>query len=545
MPHYVLSPCLWIAALATLSLSGRAESGTVRGEVVDRDGKPAAGAKVWIWTYTDNRPLVMREVIADGSGKFSIETGRGLWRLHALRGNEGGEVGRFWPLEVEDDADPEPVTVRLRSTSTLHGRLIDASTRMPISRGTVMLDDIRRVELDREGRFEAPGLALSHQWLYTYCPGYERKWITFDTTGQPEVQLKVALHKAGRVVGRVVNEKGQPIPGAIVAPLFHGYGGMEPFFCVTCGKDGQFAYDGLRLGQPSRLEAKAFGYLGQEHEIIVDGASAAKLDFVLRGDPSHSPPALEAAKALKRRTVSGTVVGPDGKPVAGATVRSRKDDKGFRPTTTKSDAQGRFRFEGMPDAQHSLLVSARGLLRTSTLVGPGGDQDVIIELIPRATIRGRVVDEAGAPVKDLFVVPQDRETLLNEIRVKTDADGRFALTGMPSWVWCSVQHEDSGSGLDARLFEGDETRNVVTWPDRGVIRGRVVDPAGSPVRNFRVVVSGPPRVKPGQPRVGRLFRAYDEAAVEFTRDDGKFTISGSEIPARKPSHRDGGRVRSG
>ena len=59
----------------------------------------------------------------------------------------------------------------------------------------------------------------------------------------------------------------------------------------------------------------------------------------------------------------------------------------------------------------------------------------------------------------------------------------------------------------------------------GAIRGRVIDPTGKPVRNFRIQVGIPKGAKPGEP-VGGYFAGYGGTGVSFTRDDGEFIISG-------------------
>ena len=66
---------------------------------------------------------------------------------------------------------------------------------------------------------------------------------------------------------------------------------------------------------------------------------------------------------------------------------------------------------------------------------------------------------------------------------------------------------------------------MVTLLGEGAIRGRVIDPAGKPVRNFRVQVGIPKGAKPGDP-VGGYFAGYGGTGLSFTRDDGEFIISG-------------------
>ena len=104
---------------------------------------------------------------------------------------------------------------------------------------------------------------------------------------------------------------------------------------------------------------------------------------------------------------------------------------------TKTDAQGTFRLEGLPDSDNILSVMVKGLAPSFPIVDTGGDRQVTIDLKAGATIRGRVVDDAGAGIKGVRVVPQVNNpkpnwygfVYLDELQAKTDGDGRFTLEG--------------------------------------------------------------------------------------------------------------------
>lgn len=531
----------WLAALVALLPAGRSEAGKVSGTVVDREGKPAAGAKVWAAKLSFMELLETREATADGSGAFSIEAGPGQWGVFALRGDEGGQVAWDAIPNVEEGKNPAPVTIRLGPPTTLRGRLLDAETGEPIRKGAFALDDARRLAVDDEGRFEAPGLEPTHHEAYPLCPGYERRRILFDTTGRPDAELELKLPRAGRVVGRVVDEAGRPIPGASVGLRTSGSIFSGTALWEGCSEDGRFSYDGKPLGRTGRLSARAPGYQDQEREdvVVLDAATPAEFDFTLRPDPTKAPagkPAAEAeaaARPTNRRTVSGTVVGPGGEPVASAVVRWDLQVSSDAVPETKTDAQGAFRLEGVPDSENVLSVMAKGLAPSFPLVAAGGDRRVKVELKAGATIRGRVVDDSGGPIEGARVVPVVDNpkpnwagfVYLDELQAKTDRDGRFTLEGMPGGVACDVVAEGWSAIRRRAISAADESKNVMTLTGEGAIRGRVVDPSGEPVRNFRVQVGIPAGAKPGEP-VGGYFAGYSGTGLAFTRDDGEFTVSG-------------------
>jgi uncharacterized GH25 family protein len=522
--------------LMALSASGRAETGKVRGVVVDREGKPAAGARVWVAKLgVLEEPLEAHEATADDSGAFSIEVGPGPWGVFAVRGEEGGRVGWQSIPTVGKGKDPAPVTVPLGPPSILKGRLRDAETGKPIIGGTFALDDARRLTVDAEGRFEAPGLSMTNHEAYPVCPGYERKRILFDTTGRANASLDLKLSKAGKVIGRVVDEHGRPIPGATVGLRTSGTILSGLALWELCSEDGRFSYDGKPLGRIGRLTARAPGYQYQERSDIVvfDNSHPAQIDFILRPNPTKAPAARVAATVTNRRTVSGTVVGPDGKPVGSAVVRWDLRVSSDSVPETNTDAQGAFRLDGVPDSANVLSVMAKGLAPSFPLVDAGGDRQVRIELKAGATIRGRVVDDSGSGIKGARVAPQVNNpkpnwggfVYLDELGQTTGRDGRFTLEGMPEGVTCDVVAEDRSAVRRRALSPSDESKNVVTLLGGGAIRGRVVDPLGNPVRDFRVQVGIPTGAKPGEP-VGGYFAGYSGTGLAFTRDDGDFTISG-------------------
>ena len=178
------------------------------------------------------------------------------------QGPRGRAVGLGSIPHVENDKGPDPVTVHLGLPTILKGRLLDASTGKPITGGSFALDDARRLPIDAQGRFEAPGLALTHHEAYPLCPGYERKRILFDTTGQASGKLELKLPRAGKVVGRVVDEQGKPIKGGTVGLNTSGTILSGSALWDKCGDDGRFAYDGTSIGRPGRLTARAPGHPG-------------------------------------------------------------------------------------------------------------------------------------------------------------------------------------------------------------------------------------------------------------------------------------------
>lgn len=111
--------------------------------------------------------------------------------------------------------------------------------------------------------------------------------------------------------------------------------------------------------------------------------------------------------AEKSRTITGTVIGPDSKPVAGASISTMKPDKLGKATTeelAKTDADGKFSvtLEPVPDGRpdyRQLVATKSGYGSDWTKVGLLADGAVTFKLVADdVVVKGRVTDLEGKPV---------------------------------------------------------------------------------------------------------------------------------------------------
>ncbi len=116
---------------------------------------------------------------------------------------------------------------------------------------------------------------------------------------------------------------------------------------------------------------------------------------------------------------------------ATVTLKSGKVDR-----ATASDAEGRFRFEGVPPGQYRLKTVRQGFLpdesQFEVSLGESAT-DVELSLTPQAVLAGRVVDEDGDPVPETDVDFQrvskgKRPRFLESGGMQTDAEGHFLIT---------------------------------------------------------------------------------------------------------------------
>jgi uncharacterized membrane protein len=83
-----------------------------------------------------------------------------------------------------------------------------------------------------------------------------------------------------------------------------------------------------------------------------------------------------------KATLTGTVLGDNGKPVAHAAV-SCQSSAGISPKVVYTDAQGRFKFTGLREDNYDLRASAKGIYsdwEKNILVKKGQTKEITISL---------------------------------------------------------------------------------------------------------------------------------------------------------------------
>ncbi|MGL6074811.1 MAG: carboxypeptidase regulatory-like domain-containing protein [Fimbriiglobus sp.] len=103
-------------------------------------------------------------------------------------------------------------------------------------------------------------------------------------------------------------------------------------------------------------------------------------------------------------TISGQVLGLDGKPVVGATVQSCGETPKTERTIT--DANGRYRLENLPDGRAFVTANKKGFRYTYALVG--GEEDPV-------NLTLRKLDEAPAPLPDAKAFAAEKKKILRSM----------------------------------------------------------------------------------------------------------------------------------
>lgn len=542
----------------------------LEGRVLGVDGRtPAAGALVRAESTTGTT----RWVEADRNGGFHLEG------VPAGRSNV-----KAWAADGSQASAPTPdgvgaaLTLTLVPAASLRGRVVDAASATPLAGQRVLLRGPAGsfgARSGRDGRYELVGLPAQRYALVVDDAAYvrfERSNLTL--TPGAAFNQDVALERAATLSGRVLDEQGVPVAGAL-ARLRSAGATRSPWRAAGVDETTRSGVDGrLRL---TRVRPGARRIVQVEHP---DFTSSVVSGLTLTAG-ARTP---EITIVLRRGLVlRGRVKDVGGRPVVGAAIEAWADDSITRlgrgggvlhiagasnedGRHTETGADGRFELRGLAPGALTLAVSAAGLARTQREgLDPASVREPIeFTLAPGATLAGFVRDKRGRGQRGLMVEARpagsvDALPFASGNRFpaleRTGEDGAFVIDGLSAGATYDVQ--PFGARGSARLAgvvaPADGVELIVEGAGR--IGGRVLDAAtGQAVTDFEVSyrfaegAGGPGRmilrlgsndgpgrpkqvhaddgrftlenVPPGKWRVQAVAKGYPSTSADVTLDDG-------------------------
>jgi hypothetical protein len=222
--------------------------------------------------------------------------------------------------------------------------------------------------------------------------------------------------------------------------------------------------------------------------------------------------------------------GPGDRPVPGATgslASVDAPDVDLVPEPRPSREDGVLAIGSLPPGRYALRVRAPGFrprtLRALEVRAGAVTEAGKILLEPGLEVAGTVRDDGGSPIKGAEVTVrffEEGRRLTAE--KKTDADGRFRISGLPEGM-IEIQGEAEGHLRgEPRAVEGGREDIEILLERTGSIAGRVADVrTGLPVTIFSV------QLRPER-RVGDLRDSGGSRLTEqeFEDEDGRFRIDG-------------------
>jgi protocatechuate 3,4-dioxygenase beta subunit len=390
------------------------------------------------------------------------------------------------------------------SVALTNGELATVKTRNACASGMSFISSGPvHTKTDDNGRFKFPHLFAGHTGIEVRQPGYRTAMVREVATGGVEIKITMMPPQAYTLTGTVHGPDAEPVGDAEVMLIerWHSMpvGGNVPRVIRTrSAANGAFAL-------PDKLEPlEAWGLWSRT--LFVHKAGQAV--WGRRLDPTGAETEV-VVKLPRAGEAMGRVVNSEEEPVADAEVwawRVASPGEGenafnysqveeLAPRTRTND-KGEFRISSLPqDAQVTLFVLAPGYAKARYELKVV-EADVEIELEREVILRGVAVHEqTGEPVAGLEVSTQGIKTSA-WASTSTDEKGCFelrAITPEPTNLLATLRPPVPGAApewavsaivLD-ELEPGDVKSDLkLVLTKGGVIRGKVTDAAGHPLRGI-------------------------------------------------------------
>ena len=482
----------------------------VQGQVVDATGMPVADMPVRLVSEASGQI----EARTDAAGGFVFaELAEGVFHVWA----GAGELAT--PAQVVARLGPgpfEPALLTLGPAAVVTGRVVDRATRQGVSAAVVLSatdseEPPRYGQSDAHGNFRIEAVPMGRWSADAFAPGYiATEAIELDTGSA--IAPVIELTRGGVVAGRVVDQRNQPIMGAVVSVRGTGADGRA------------LAMSEQSLTRTARqFRGRAGPALAGEGPRFIPRGELG----VMRGPIPFPPPRGAAALRFAARILeAGDASGEDGA-LPGLSVPEE-----VAPAFV-TDAQGRFRLTGLPAGQVQVVAThpdyADGTSRIATLGLGERLDDVTVVLVPGVFLVGMVMDQHEEPIVGATLVAQaagpragkgksgsgpggpadlaDLEASADGARLQavTGTDGRYRMGPLTSRV--RVQVTAVGYGQAERVVNladqspdqtagqtadepAERTEDFVLVSADATLRGIVRDLAAFPVRGAAVVIQG-------------------------------------------------------
>jgi len=425
--------------------------------------------------------------IADFQG-VPLSTVKG--RLYESRKRLKKELVAIMDTTLKSEA---PDTEFTRQIMEILGVVKEAQTGNPIPGAQVKMTRIGEAKTNADGiyRLENPEGYSGEEDIQVEAQGYATKFIPVVLSEEESIEgFDIQLERGASLVGRVVDEDGNPVAGAEVRLIISGYEHR-----VLTDAEGKYALKGLAPSpKPHQLWAHHEVFLTADAHVQISGPGVIAVpDIVL--------------SRVTMVAVVGTVRDAEENPVEGARVYIvGEEGRILDGSETKTDSNGAYRVVGFPKTAAAVVVSAKGYAPDLKYI-PTERADFTLE--EGRTLTGQIVDEDGEPLEDVRVNVEWRVRFRLEERreyrnvyidrsTQTDFNGHFRLEHLPeenNYLFLEItatryglvtyQKEVSEKTISSEREEG--VIPPITMIQKGVIWGKVVDAeTGKPIKRFRV-----------------------------------------------------------
>jgi hypothetical protein len=410
------------------------EQGTVKGVVRDAaTQKPVPSASV---VFESEDGMLSQSADCDEQGEFTLK--EVVPAPYKVTATETDHLPGHATLTVAEGQDAH-VEVLMTAGLVLKGLIVDGHNK-PIAdariQDTTILARPGDADSDSERNFYGHSDDDGHFEIHGLPPGHHQLEVTHDEhpTLSQGLELPcqdVTLHmKDGAVIEGVVRGPAGLVEGAQVQVAEAGGAGNE--HSAETDDKGHFRLGGLAPGQLHVAATFAGLRPSAVRTLDLSDGQTIEVELVL----------------TEGLSLAGKVVDDKEQPLTEVTLEifpmaSPKEDlplQGLsqRVSPATSDEHGHFEVKGLAPGSYRLMAYHEGLYQDATPTAEAGTHDLVIRLIHSGSVKGRVVNRSGAPVKRFTV---DGTSFASD-------EGTFELP-------------DVNSANRMLLFEGDfQTRTV-------------------------------------------------------------------------------------
>ena len=501
--------------------------GAIGGTILSPRGEPAPGARVVVTVGDDERGTN-----ANAAGQYLLQRfDEGEVVVVATDPRTGLRGRAFGTLEADGSTQ---IDVQLSASGTIQGSVFGRDG-APVGPGvTVTLRGPANLEAttDDFSRFRFDFIPLGVYTVEAADGAGNRGRTSAAITGTNQVvPADVTFLGKGRVTGIVETGGGALVPGARVTLRSRSpFGGQAE---VVTDATGGFTIDGVFVGP--------FDLTGLDPRTGLAGVAQGDIDF--EGDIARVTVTLRGAGRIV-----GTVYAADGEtavPSAAVTV-----SPGGR--TVEADAEGIFRFDGLPLGRYTLDAAHpdtpdRGRMVVN-LVEPDAEVQADVTLLGLGTVEVTVLDAGGIRAPGTRVTLDGDTGFTQSLVGVTDATGAVTFSNVLAGPF-SLSAVESLSGLvggvDSSVLAGETVSLEIRLESAGSITGVAYNADGvTPVRNVRIRLT-PSSREVTTDAVGRyrfdlvpvaggpyVIEAFDGTGARRAREEGIALAAHAEVVER-------------